>query len=123
MQYLGRDLAYYMKQLRRFTLKTILMLAESTVTNLENIHSRGVVHRDLKPENILLGRDMDQSQVYLVDFGISKAYKDAYGRHMYPNKIIVVPSAIKNRSSGPLVMPPSLPIKGSNYRGKTISSP
>lgn len=56
---------------------------------LENIHlkyvnmlSRSILHRDIKPENILTGRDND-SNLYLVDFGISKFYRDKKGRHMY----------------------------------------
>jgi len=32
------------------------------------VHSRGVVHRDLKPSNVLAS---DDSQVHLIDFGIS----------------------------------------------------
>ena len=43
---------------------------------------RSVLHRDIKPENILTGRDND-SNLYLVDFGISKFYRDKKGRHMY----------------------------------------
>jgi hypothetical protein len=30
-----------------------------------------------------MGKDNDQSRVYLVDFGISKFVKDANGKHMY----------------------------------------
>ena len=42
---------------------------------------RSVLHRDIKPENILTGRDND-SNLYLVDFGISKFFRDKKGRHM-----------------------------------------
>jgi casein kinase I family protein HRR25 len=48
---------------------------------LERIHKKGVVHRDLKPENILLGLD-DESKVYVVDFGISKIFRDKNGKMM-----------------------------------------
>lgn len=44
---------------------------------------RGVVHRDLKPENILLGIGEESQKIYLVDFGISKIFRDPNGRHMY----------------------------------------
>ena len=49
---------------------------------LENVHKRGIVHRDIKPENILVGRDRESSSLYLVDFGISKFYRDGKGTHM-----------------------------------------
>ena len=50
---------------------------------LENIHKRGILHRDLKPENVLVGRDREASTLYVVDFGISKFYRDSNGTHMY----------------------------------------
>jgi len=50
---------------------------------LERIHLKGVVHRDLKPENILLGLDEEYNKLYIVDFGISKIYRDSNGKIMY----------------------------------------
>jgi len=44
---------------------------------LERIHNKGVVHRDLKPENILFGIEDESSKIYVVDFGISKIFRDA----------------------------------------------
>lgn len=44
---------------------------------LENIHLKGVIHRDLKPENVLLGKDDEINKIYLVDFGISKIFRDS----------------------------------------------
>ena len=52
---------------------------------LEGIHNRSVIHRDLKPENILIGLDKEASKFYLVDFGISKVYRDAKGNHSQVN--------------------------------------
>jgi casein kinase I family protein HRR25 len=54
---LGADLAYYMKMLKKFSLKTVLMLADQLIPILESIHNRSIIHRDLKPENILMGRE------------------------------------------------------------------
>jgi serine/threonine protein kinase len=49
---------------------------------MESIHSRGVIHRDLKPENILTGRDHKCNVIYMIDFGISKVFRDNKGRHI-----------------------------------------
>ncbi|CAD8076673.1 unnamed protein product [Paramecium sonneborni] len=80
IQLLGRDLAYYAKHLKRFQLKTLIMLAEQMITILEQCHTRSIIHRDMKPENVLVGRD--NNEIYLVDFGISKVFKDANGNHV-----------------------------------------
>ena len=87
---LAKDLVTYMKIYKRFSLKTGLMLLEQGLSILENIHSKNIVHRDIKPENILMGREKDAETVYFVDFGISKFYKDNFGRHIpfMENKVI-----------------------------------
>jgi serine/threonine protein kinase len=36
------------------------------------MHSYGIAHRDLKLENIIMLDDTDESQLKIVDFGLSK---------------------------------------------------
>jgi casein kinase I family protein HRR25 len=79
---LGPDLASYMKILKKFSLKTVLMLADHLIGILESVHNRSIIHRDLKPENILMGREDNSKNTYLIDFGISKIYRDSNGRHI-----------------------------------------
>lgn len=79
---LGKDLTSYLKIFKRFSLKTVVMLADQLLSVLESIHNRGVVHRDIKPENILMGRSDKTNQCYMVDFGISKIYRDSNGIHI-----------------------------------------
>lgn len=38
------------------------------------LHSFGIAHRDIKPENILLKYNTEDSEVKLVDFGLSKTF-------------------------------------------------
>jgi serine/threonine protein kinase len=71
-----------MKTAKKFSLKTVVLLAHLSISIMERVHNKGVVHRDLKPENILLAREGDPQVLYLVDFGISKTYRDASNRHM-----------------------------------------
>lgn len=56
---------------RKFSLKTVLMLADQLVCRLEYIHSKDVIHRDIKPENCLMSVEKHGNQVYVTDLGLS----------------------------------------------------
>ncbi|CAN0900097.1 Casein kinase 1-like protein 3 [Linum grandiflorum] len=62
---------------RKFSLKTVLMLAEQMITRIEYVHSKGYLHRDIKPDNFLMGLGRKANQVYIIDFGLAKRYRDA----------------------------------------------
>lgn len=48
---LGENLSEYLKkQNGRFTLKTVLLLADQMIDRIEKLHQCGFIHRDLKPE-------------------------------------------------------------------------
>jgi serine/threonine protein kinase len=69
---------------RKFSLKTVLVVAYELICRIETIHSKGkIVHRDIKPENFLMGRGRDRHTVYIIDFGLSKQYcNPRTGKHI-----------------------------------------
>ncbi|CAH1426815.1 unnamed protein product [Lactuca virosa] len=60
----------------KFSLKTVLMLANQLIEAMECMHDKGVIHRDIKPENLLMGLGSNVCQVYITDFGLAKLYID-----------------------------------------------
>ncbi|KAI3917215.1 hypothetical protein MKX01_015092 [Papaver californicum] len=62
---------------RKFSLKTVLMLADQMITRIEYMHSKGFLHRDIKPDNFLMGLGRKANQVYIIDFGLAKRYRES----------------------------------------------
>lgn len=69
----GGDLFTYLEK-RDFEIseERAKVLSHQIATALYYLHSFGVAHRDLKPENILMVTDDDDTDLKLVDFGLSK---------------------------------------------------
>ncbi|KAI3326804.1 casein kinase I isoform delta [Xylariaceae sp. AK1471] len=59
---------------RRFSLKTILLIADQAIRRIERIHRRLFLHRDVKPDNFLLGTGRQGNVLYTIDFGLTAEF-------------------------------------------------
>ncbi|CAA6660879.1 unnamed protein product [Spirodela intermedia] len=66
---------------RKLSLKTVLMLADQMY-----VHSKSFLHRDIKPDNFLMGLGRRANQVYIIDFGLAKKYRDTSTHQHIPYK-------------------------------------
>ena len=46
------------------------------IQRIQDLHNKNYIHRDIKPENFLIGIGEKSNVVYVIDFGLSKKYKD-----------------------------------------------
>ncbi|KAJ2519362.1 Palmitoylated plasma membrane-bound casein kinase [Coemansia sp. RSA 1939] len=63
---------------RRFSVKTVAMLAKNMLRRIQTVHEHNLIYRDIKPDNFLMGYPSSKTEnmVYLVDFGMAKQYRD-----------------------------------------------
>jgi serine/threonine protein kinase len=71
---------------RKFSLKTVLMIADQMLMRLEYTHAHHFIHRDIKPDNFVIGLPKNQNIVYIIDFGLAKRYRDPKTQQHIPYK-------------------------------------
>lgn len=71
---------------RRFSIKTTAMLAKQMLTRVQTIHEKNLIYRDIKPDNFLIGKPgtETENQIFIVDFGMAKLYRDPKTKQHIP---------------------------------------
>ena len=73
---LFQRLADNAKHNKNYTEKDAAGIMKQILQAVNYLHSHGVCHRDLKPENILFSSMEPNSQLKIIDFGLSKVLKE-----------------------------------------------
>lgn len=84
MQLLGKSLEDLFEERKKFSIKTVCLLACQMLTVLEYVHNHHIIHRDIKPDNFVMGLDDLSSYLYLLDFGLAKKYRSSTTLIQYP---------------------------------------
>ncbi|KAJ3910615.1 kinase-like domain-containing protein [Lentinula edodes] len=66
-------------------LRSVCCIAMQVISRLEFMHSRGILHRDIQLGNATIGLPPDEKTIYMIDFGFSKRYIDAYTHRHIPD--------------------------------------
>ncbi|KAK3828091.1 MAG: kinase-like domain-containing protein [Benniella sp.] len=71
---------------RKFSIKTVVMLAKQMLTRVQTIHEKNLIYRDIKPDNFLVGKPNSPhpNLVHVVDFGMAKQYRDPKTKQHIP---------------------------------------
>ncbi|EAY08197.1 CK1 family protein kinase [Trichomonas vaginalis G3] len=68
----------------KLSLKTVLMIIDQMISCVEYIHNKNFIHQDIKPENFVMGTGKMENQVFIIDFGLAKQYRDMNSHEHIP---------------------------------------
>lgn len=69
---------------RQFSMKTVIMIVDQMIARLQYLHNKNFIHRDVKPDNFLIGLGRKSNILYIIDFGLSKKYRDMKSHQHIP---------------------------------------
>ena len=85
---LGKSLeSLYSESHGNFNLKDVCMIGIQILDRLEYIHNKNIIHRDIKPDNFVIGINEDKKNIYLIDFGLAKRYRNPLTQEHIPFKM------------------------------------
>ena len=85
---LGKSLEnLYSESHGNFNLKDVCMIGIQILDRLEYIHNKNIIHRDIKPDNFVIGKDEDKKNIYMIDFGLAKKYRNPLTQEHIPFKM------------------------------------
>ena len=91
---LGKSLeTLFEKCNHKFSLKTVLMLAEQMISLIQFFHSKNLIHRDIKPDNFVVGFGSKSNQIFIIDYGLAKRYRNPFSNQhisFSPNKSVLI---------------------------------
>lgn len=68
---------------KKFTLNTILGIADQLLSRVAEMHQHYFIHRDIKPDNVTIGLRKRINTIYLLDMGLAKYYMNPNtGKHI-----------------------------------------
>ena len=88
MEFLGPNLGQLLNYCGKgkFTLGTVCLIAMQILNRIELIHKKHFLHRDIKPENLCIGNESKTNIIFLIDFGLSKRFKNNKTHQHIPYK-------------------------------------
>ena len=70
----------------RLSSRSVLMLAPQMISAIEFLHRMNMIHGDIKPENFMMGNGVNSNKVYMIDFGLTRHYRDPTTHQHIPFK-------------------------------------
>lgn len=85
MDLLGPSLESILCKNKKFTIKSIILIAIQLINTMKYIHDRGYIHRDIKPDNFVID-NKNGERIYCIDFGLAKKYVKKNNEHISFNE-------------------------------------
>ena len=64
-----------------FSQPTCYKIGIQLIERLRIMHENNYIHNDIKEDNMVIGHE-DPNDIFLIDYNISKRYKDEKGKHV-----------------------------------------